>query len=258
MKNIKTRDSEREHRKKVVIAQRPRLVVLERESPIEPIGFEYSSDNQNQHFVNAIYEASAADHGGLLTNDRILEINGEEVSGYNRDEIDQLLKGENDTELLVVDEATLITLEERGIKITAELARGINEPEAIKTSGASVSRAASTKLVPLPNTPQPLPRLVLLKKKNQTFGIEIGTEDDKFGNNSHRLISIASSGPAAKTDAKIGDYLLEINEIPVAGKNHDDLKILIQNSGKKMVLFLADLECLDWHFDRQRAVDPAR
>jgi len=54
----------------------------------------------------------------------------------------------------------------------------------------------------LPNTPQPLPRLVLLKKKNQTFGIEIGTEDDKFGNNSHRLISIASSGPAAKTDAK--------------------------------------------------------
>ena len=30
--------------------------------------------------------------------------------------------------------------------MTAELARGIDEPEAIKTSGASVSRAASTKL----------------------------------------------------------------------------------------------------------------
>jgi hypothetical protein len=32
-------------------------------------------------------------------------------------------------------------------KMTAELARGIDEPEAIKTSGASVSRAASTKLL---------------------------------------------------------------------------------------------------------------
>ena len=50
-KNIKTRDSEREDRKKVVIAQRPRLVVLEREGSTEQLGFEYSSDRQNQHFV---------------------------------------------------------------------------------------------------------------------------------------------------------------------------------------------------------------
>ena len=50
-KRIKTRDSEREHRKNVVLAQRPRIVTLSRVNSSDLIGFEYSSDRQNHHFI---------------------------------------------------------------------------------------------------------------------------------------------------------------------------------------------------------------
>ena len=51
VKRTKTRESEREHRKNVVLAQQPRIVTLNRTNSSELIGFEYSSDKQNHHFV---------------------------------------------------------------------------------------------------------------------------------------------------------------------------------------------------------------
>lgn len=82
----------------------------------------HSEKNRPGQFIGKVDEDSPAEYGGLKKGDRILEVNGANISNENHKQVVQRIKqNPNETQLLVVDEEAEHYFKERGIVVRGNM-----------------------------------------------------------------------------------------------------------------------------------------
>ena len=214
---------------------KPRLVTLKRDGGF---GF-FLQDNNGVHHLNQISKGEPADLAGVLENDRIVEINGTSVESVAHDQVVSMIRQSGDTvSFLVVDSATDEHYKAKGIVISsALLAMRGEEPEPEVEAEPTEVR-----------TP-PMARMVRFSKHAGTFGFEVHSETDTFGNTQY-LRNIASDGPAHAAGVLEDDRILEINGNSAQNTPHEEVVDMIRASGNTITFLIADKDCSMYYHER--------
>ncbi|XP_022650404.1 Na(+)/H(+) exchange regulatory cofactor NHE-RF2-like isoform X1 [Varroa destructor] len=104
-------------------APSPRLCHLRKWADFEGYGFNLHADKAKRtQFVGVVDLNSPAESAGMKRNDKIIEVNGENVENLtHREIVDRVKAVPNETTLLVVDDATYKYYFDRGIQISSSL-----------------------------------------------------------------------------------------------------------------------------------------
>lgn len=94
----------------------------------------------------------------------------------------------------------------------------------------------------------PKARLIKFTKKNNSFGMEVHTKDDKYGMSKY-LKNLSSGGPAKLAGCKEGDKIIAVNGVDMKDKTHDEMSDIIRNS-RKISILLADQWCCDYYHEK--------
>jgi len=183
--------------------------------------------------IRKVEEGSPAAESGLLAGDRIIAVNGKNVQNESHAEVVACIKERTErTDLLVVDEETYKYYTENNMEITL-----INNEGSRKSSSASESPAPATK--ESSHNVIPHPRLCHLVKTTGGFGFNLHSEKAKSG----RFISgVESGGPAEVSGLKVGDRIVEVNDVNIEAGKHSDLVNAIKQSGSEVHLLVVDKE----------------
>jgi len=181
--------------------------------------------------IRKVEEGSPAAESGLLAGDRIIAVNGKNVQNESHAEVVACIKEQsNKTDLLVVDEETYKHYTENNMEITLTN----NDGGSRKSSSASESPATAEESS---NSAIPHPRLCHLVKTTGGFGFNLHSEKAKSG----RFISgVESGGPADVSGLKVGDRIVEVNDINIEAGKHSDLVNAIKQSGSEVHLLVVD------------------
>lgn len=95
----------------------------------------------------------------------------------------------------------------------------------------------------------PKARLVRFSKANGTFGFEVHSEHDSFGQSQY-LRNIASDGPAKAAGVQEEDRIIQINGEAAENISHEDVVNMIRASGDTIVFLLADNDCSTYYHER--------
>merc|ERR1712168_883021 len=124
----------------------PRLCHIIMWPDFQGYGFNlHSEKNRPGQFIGKVDEDSPAEYGGLKKGDRILEVNGANISNENHKQVVQRIKqNSNETQLLVVDEEAEHFFKERGIVVkgTMDIVQKIVTP--IPRPGTSLANGHAT------------------------------------------------------------------------------------------------------------------
>ncbi|XP_022650405.1 Na(+)/H(+) exchange regulatory cofactor NHE-RF2-like [Varroa jacobsoni] len=194
-------------------APSPRLCHLRKWADFEGYGFNLHADKAKRtQFVGVVDLNSPAESAGMKRNDKIIEVNGENVENLtHREIVDRVKAVPNETTLLVVDDATYKYYFDRGIQISSSL-KNVLRLETPSTNPLNKNNsAAPTK------TNHLVPRLCLLRKWQDYDGYGFNLHADKT-NNLHYIGEVDEGSPAKLGGLQPGDRLVEVN-----GTNIDNI-----------------------------------
>ena len=119
-----------------VSAPQPRLCHIKKFSHFDGYGFVLHSEKEKGIYrIGKIDRGSPSEAGGLQSDDRILEINGVNLSDKNHSQVVQRIKaGRDETRLLVVDRKCKQYHDEHSIVITSSLPYVLHLSSEIKES----------------------------------------------------------------------------------------------------------------------------
>uniref|UniRef100_A0A8C6Y824 PDZ domain containing 1 n=1 Tax=Naja naja TaxID=35670 RepID=A0A8C6Y824_NAJNA len=189
----------------------PRLCYLIKEK--NSYGFSMkSSAGQKGLFIVDLTPLGAAIKAGVQPNDRLIEINGENVENSTHEEVvEKVKRSGNQVVFLLSDEET----DQYYYRQNMQLIRG----------------KANLKLLPHK------PRNLELKKGNNGYGFYLRMEQ-----NGHLIKDIDSDSPAAKAGLRDNDILVAVNGEPIEALDHEAVVEKIRQSGEKTTLLVVDEE----------------
>ncbi|CAD5114287.1 DgyrCDS3429 [Dimorphilus gyrociliatus] len=163
-------------------------------------------DNDKSIYISRITEGGAADrHGGLQVGDRIISINGTSVTGARHEEAVALLTAHKDAPV------TLVVYRENLIR---------------KTPKPSPAKPNENHPKPVVAPRAPRERISIVKAGGP-LGLSIVRGQDYkkpvFGEGKPGIYisKILPCGPAAKTNLRVGDRIISVNDKNIEHSNHD-------------------------------------
>ncbi|XP_069058727.1 Na(+)/H(+) exchange regulatory cofactor NHE-RF3 [Pleurodeles waltl] len=207
-------------------AQKPRICYLVKNK--KGYGFSLkTTQGQKGLFLTALAPEGVALKAGVKDNDRLIEVNGDNVENATHDEVAAKVKQSGDTVVfLVIDKDSYKFYNDSKISLKGEM--------------------ADLKLLPLK------PRLVELKKGKDGYGFYLREEHGKKGN---FIKDIDSGSPADKSSLKDGDHLVAVNGESVEDLQHEEVVEKIQKGGDKTSLLVVDAETA--HLYKMAGVSPS-
>ncbi|XP_050189316.1 Na(+)/H(+) exchange regulatory cofactor NHE-RF3 [Myiozetetes cayanensis] len=189
----------------------PRLCYLVKEE--KDYGFSLkTTEGQKGLFIVELSPQGAAAKAGVQNNDRLIEINGENVENYTHEEVvEKVKKSENHVMFLLSNEET----------------------DRYFTSQKKVlsKESASLGLLPL------RPRLIEIQKGNSGYGFYLRMEQNT---GDHIIKDVNSGSPAATAGLKDNDILVAVNGEQVDGLDHESVVGKIKQSEAKTTLLVVD------------------
>uniref|UniRef100_A0A8C6Y909 PDZ domain containing 1 n=1 Tax=Naja naja TaxID=35670 RepID=A0A8C6Y909_NAJNA len=175
---------------------------------------EKNSYGQKGLFIVDLTPLGAAIKAGVQPNDRLIEINGENVENSTHEEVvEKVKRSGNQVVFLLSDEET----DQYYYRQNMQLIRG----------------KANLKLLPHK------PRNLELKKGNNGYGFYLRMEQNGKG---HLIKDIDSDSPAAKAGLRDNDILVAVNGEPIEALDHEAVVEKIRQSGEKTTLLVVDEE----------------
>ncbi|XP_029434211.1 Na(+)/H(+) exchange regulatory cofactor NHE-RF3 [Rhinatrema bivittatum] len=191
----------------------PRLCYLTKEK--NTYGFSLkTTQGLKGTFLSNLAPQGAAVKAGVQEEDRIIEVNGENVENCTHEQIAVKVKSSGDTVLfLLADKETEEHYSKRKMKLSAD--------------------TATLKLLPLK------PRTVEMKKGSDGYGFYLREDHDRKG---QFIKNIEAGSPAEKAAIKDNDRVVAVNGESVEELQHEDVVEKIRLSGGKVSLLLVDKE----------------
>ncbi|CAM9854864.1 unnamed protein product [Lampetra planeri] len=188
---------------------RPRLCTLKRSS--DGFGFHLKSiEGSEDMFIMDVKYGSPAEKAGLRSEDRLVALNGEDITGLARAVVmDKVKRGGKTVHLLVVDKEANEHFKRTGERVTAEM----------------VERAS------LPHQP----RSVKLKRASDGYGFFLRAERGRIG---HFIREIDAKSPADKMGLKDGDRIVAVGGDPVDELTHEEVVERIRKDGSSTTLLV--------------------
>ncbi|XP_078258331.1 Na(+)/H(+) exchange regulatory cofactor NHE-RF3-like [Rhinoraja longicauda] len=163
-------------------------------------------------FMMEISPLGAASIAGVQPNDRIIELNGENIEHFTHQQMVSKMKSSgNNIVLLLIDEASDKYFKSRAIKVVASM--------------------ASVKEMPHK------PRIAELTKESQGYGFFLRMEQ---GHQGHYIRAIDPNSPAEKAGLVDGDLLVAVNGTVVEHLDHEPVVDLIKKGGNKTTFLVVD------------------
>uniref|UniRef100_A0A8C5WSV0 PDZ domain containing 1 n=1 Tax=Laticauda laticaudata TaxID=8630 RepID=A0A8C5WSV0_LATLA len=189
----------------------PRFCYLTKEK--NSYGFSLkSSAGQKGLFIVDLTPLGAAIKAGVQPNDRLIEINGENVENSTHEEVvEKVKKSGNQVVFLLSDEET--------------------DQHYYRQNMQLIREKANLKLLPHK------PRNLELKKGNYGYGFYLRMEQNGKG---HLIKDIDSDSPAAKAGLRDNDILVAVNGEPIEALDHEAVVEKIRQSGENTTLLVVD------------------
>ncbi|XP_072312160.1 Na(+)/H(+) exchange regulatory cofactor NHE-RF1-like [Eucyclogobius newberryi] len=244
---------------------RPRRCVLEKGS--DGYGFHlHGEKGKTGQFIRLVEPDTPAEVAGLMAGDRLAFVNGESVEGESHSQVVARIRASHGSlELIVTDQETLELLQRHNLTCKAEyVTEGIPVPGASSSGGGGDSDAeqADTNGSRRTSSPAPLhengerisqrssvsskeeksglrPRLCHLKKGSGGYGFNLHSEKSRPG---QFIRAVDDDSPAQKAGLKPSDKIVQVNGVPMAGKQHADVVAAIKASGDEVRLLVVDTE----------------
>ncbi|XP_068276511.1 Na(+)/H(+) exchange regulatory cofactor NHE-RF3 [Nyctibius grandis] len=197
----------------ITAAPQPRLCYLMKEE--KGYGFSLkSTEGQKGLFIVELSSQGAAAKAGVQNNDRLIEINGNNVENDTHEEVvEKVKKSENHVMFLLSNEETDRYYTSQKMVLSKE--------------------SASLRLLPLK------PRLVEIQKGKNGYGFYLQMEQNT---GDHVIKGVDSGSPAAKVGLKDNDILVAVNGEQVDGLDHESVVGKIKQSEAKTTLLVVDKE----------------
>ncbi|XP_061407005.1 Na(+)/H(+) exchange regulatory cofactor NHE-RF3-like [Lethenteron reissneri] len=188
---------------------RPRLCTLKRIS--DGFGFHLKSIEGSEGIsIMDVKYGSPAEKAGLRSEDRLVALNGEDITGLARAVVmDKVKRGGKTVHLLVVDKEANEHFKRTGERVTAEM----------------VERAS------LPHQP----RSVKLKRASAGYGFFLRAERGRIG---HFIREIDAKSPADKMGLKDGDRIVAVGSDAVDKLTHEEVVERIRKDGSSTTLLV--------------------
>ncbi|XP_062288086.1 Na(+)/H(+) exchange regulatory cofactor NHE-RF3 [Scomber scombrus] len=192
-------------------ALKPKLCYLAKSS--SGYGFSLRSVNGQQGlFMTEVLSGNVADRAGVKANDRLLEVNGEDVEDSTHKQVVEKIKQSGSSLMfLLIDEEADRYYQIKRIKV-----------------GAS---SATVKYLPHK------PRIVDMTKGSDGYGFLLREEPNQTG---HLIRDIDRGSPAERAGLKDMDRLVAVDGKEVDGCSHDQVVDRIRQSGNKCCLLVVD------------------
>eukprot|EP00062_Callorhinchus_milii_P011324 gi/632957154/ref/XP_007894319.1/ PREDICTED: Na(+)/H(+) exchange regulatory cofactor NHE-RF3-like isoform X2 [Callorhinchus milii] len=206
----------------------PQLVKADNGTPVPPprvchvtrgprgFGFELSpSKGIRGHFTLTVTEAGEAEKALVQTDDRLIEVNGENVEDCTYLQVSKRIKesGEAVT-LLVAGRRTVAYYRDKGLTVVPAM--------------ASFSHVAFR------------PRSLHLLMGSSGFGFLLKAEERKTGTIGQYLRELDAGSPAEASGMRDGDRLLAVNGKNLEGVEHETAVTMIRASGDSVTLTVID------------------
>uniref|UniRef100_A0A4W5RBU8 PDZ domain containing 1 n=1 Tax=Hucho hucho TaxID=62062 RepID=A0A4W5RBU8_9TELE len=163
-------------------------------------------------FMTEVAPGGVAAMSGVKANDRLIEVNGENMENATHDQIVEKVKASGSSVMfLLVDEDTDRFYKIKCIRLGAGL--------------------ATVKLLPLK------PRIADLVKGSDGYGYVLRTEPNKTG---HFIMDIDRGSPAERAGLKEMDRLVAVEGVEVDGCSHEQVVDRIRQCGNKCCLLVVD------------------
>ncbi|NXR90264.1 NHRF3 protein, partial [Hypocryptadius cinnamomeus] len=191
----------------------PRLCYLVKEET--GYGFSLkSTEGQKGLFIVELSSQGAAAKAGVQNNDRLIEINGENVENDTHEEVvEKVKKSENHVMFLLSNEETDRYFTSQRMALSKE--------------------SASLRWLPLK------PRLVEIQKGKSGYGFYLRMEQNT---GDHVIKDVNSGSPAAMAGLKDSDILVAVNGERVDGLDHESVVGKIKQSEERTSLLVVDKE----------------
>ncbi|CAG5865703.1 unnamed protein product, partial [Menidia menidia] len=192
-------------------ALKPKLCYLVKSSS----GYEFSLRSvigETGFFMTDVTSGGVAHKAGVRDNDRLLEINGENVEDHTHDRVVAKIRQLGSSiVLLLVDEETYMFYKRKNAKIGAWL--------------------ATTKHLPHK------PRIIEMTKRPDGYGFVLREEPNQAG---HFIRDIDRASPAERAGLKELDRVVAVNGNHLDGCSHEQVVDRIKQSGDKCCLLVVD------------------
>ncbi|KAJ1129959.1 hypothetical protein NDU88_008319 [Pleurodeles waltl] len=239
------------------VEQLPRLCSLEK----GPDGYGFhlhgQKDRQGQ-FIRLVETGSPASRAGLRPNDRLVEVNGQNVEAESHQQVVERIRAAAGTlRLLVVDPDTDERLKTLGLSCSENLVHGLPGDQASKPSGTEeekeeekVQRASEESKK---EQDELRPRLCCMKKGPNGYGFNLHSDKAKPG---QYVRAVDPDSPAEASGLKAQDRIIEVNGVCMEGKQHSDVVTAIKVGGDETRLLVVDSET-DEYFKKCKVVPSA-
>eukprot|EP00096_Caligus_rogercresseyi_P000195 TRINITY_DN1052_c0_g1_i6.p1 TRINITY_DN1052_c0_g1~~TRINITY_DN1052_c0_g1_i6.p1 ORF type:complete len:357 (+),score=120.10 TRINITY_DN1052_c0_g1_i6:131-1201(+) len=226
----------------VKIDGKPRLCKLAMWPDFDGYGFNLHAEKSRPgQYVGKVDEGSPAEAAGLREGDKIIQVNGTNISSENHKQVVSRIKSiPNETELLVVDVETERVYREAGTEISREDAVVISsstsssskelshaqevqeetedeDRKSIESTGSSIDKRT---LDPSESSPAPgkIRSCHIIKNEpSESFGFSIQTVKKE---NTKVIKEISPDGPAERAGLHLDDIVLAVNGEDVIEENH--------------------------------------
>ncbi|XP_029936966.1 Na(+)/H(+) exchange regulatory cofactor NHE-RF3 [Myripristis murdjan] len=190
---------------------KPKLCYLAKSS--SGFGFSLRSARGEQGLsMTEVIPGSVADKAGVRVNDRLVEVNGENIEGATHDQVVEKIKAAGSSIMfLLVDEETDRYYENKHMRI----------------------RAGQATIKHLPNKP----RIAEMTQGTDGYGFLLREEVDQTG---HFIRSIDRGSPAERAGLKDMDRLVAVDGQEVDGSSHEQVVDRIRQRGYKCCLLVVD------------------
>ncbi|XP_041806274.1 Na(+)/H(+) exchange regulatory cofactor NHE-RF3 [Chelmon rostratus] len=173
-----------------------------------------SVKGQKGLFMKQVIPGGVADRGGVRVNDRVLEINGENIEGSTHDEVvAKTSQAGSSIMFLLVDKETDEYYQNKGTGIGAWL--------------------ATTKYLPLK------PRIIDMTKGPDGYGFLL---KEKVKQTGHFIRDVDRGSPAERAGVKEMDRVVAVDGKEVDSCSHEQVVDRIRQSGNKCCLLVVDKE----------------
>nr|XP_057938440.1 Na(+)/H(+) exchange regulatory cofactor NHE-RF3 isoform X2 [Doryrhamphus excisus] len=163
-------------------------------------------------FITEVVPGGAADQAGVQLNDRLLEVNGENIESCAYEQVvDKIKMAGSSLVFLLVDDEADRHYQSLSLKIT--------------------TRFATTKCLPH------RPRIVHLTKGPGGYGFLLKEEP---GTGGHVIRDIDRGSPAETGGLRDSDRLVAVDGLEVNGRTHEEVVDAIRRSGAKCCLLVVD------------------
>ena len=240
---------------------KPRLCQLKIWPTFAGYGFNlHAEKNKPGQYIGKVDDGSPADAAGLREGDKIVEVNGENISTSNHQAVvGKIKENSNEAQLLVMDAETLAYFDRKNITVTStsKCVQVISCPDQAADSNG-VSSVVEVSAPPPQYTPITHPYNARLCHIHtwpdwQGFGFNMHSQKGKPG---QFIGSVDAGSPADLAGLKSGDRILAVNGASTKGMEHPQVVQLIKTDTSASRLLLVDEEADEYFTSKDIEVKP--